>query len=155
MTGVANPYAEYKRTQVETSSPEKLVVMLYDGAIKFLIQAKIKMNRKEKDRKQIEEISYSLKRAKAIINELAITLDMKQGGEMAKNLLFLYEFMLNQLVTADIDMDIAPVDRVIGMIKELREAWLEVIKVYNMQKQEKEIPPVDNIHKEKRFYAAV
>ncbi|MEQ8190866.1 MAG: flagellar export chaperone FliS [Candidatus Eremiobacterota bacterium] len=153
MTTVANPYAEYKRTQVETSSPGKLVVMLYDGAIKFLIQAKIKMSRKEKDRKQIEEISYSLKRAKAIINELAITLDMKQGGDMAKNLLFLYEFMINQLITADIDLDVAPVDRVIGMIKELREAWLEVIK--NSQKQEQEILPTDNIQKEKRFYAAV
>jgi flagellar protein FliS len=155
MTSVANPYAEYKKTQVETASPEKLVLMLYDGAIKFLVQAKIKMSRKDKDGKQVEEISYSIKRARAIINELAITLDMKNGGDMAKNLLFLYEFMLNQLTTADIDLDVLPVDRVIGMVKELREAWLEVIKVYNSQKDEKEIPSGDNIHKEKRFYAAV
>jgi flagellar secretion chaperone FliS len=155
MATVANPYAEYKKTQVETASPEKLVLMLYDGAIKFLVQTKIKMNKKDKNTEQVQAISYSIKRAKAIINELAVTLDMKKGGDMAKNLLFLYNFMLEQLMLADLELDVAPVDRVIVMIKDLREAWLEVIKINSSQKQEKEKVFPGGLQKEKRFYMAV
>lgn len=132
----ANPYAEYKRTQIETASPERLILMLYDGAIKFLVQAKIKMSGDKKDPQNIEAINYSLTKAQAIVYELIKSLDMEQGGEIAENLFSLYEFMLNQLVTANIDKDPAPVSQVIGMIKDLRETWVEVI---NIQQKDREV----------------
>ena len=133
----ANPYAEYKRTQVETASPERLILMLYDGAIKFLVQAKLKMAGNKKDPKTIEEINKSLIKGQNIIYELIKSLDMEQGGDIAANLFSLYEFMLNQLVIANIEKNPEPVTQVISMIKDLRATWVEVIKIQQKEKENK------------------
>ena len=138
MTIAANPYAEYKKTQIETATPEQLILMLYDGAIKFLVQAKIKIN--NKDPKKIEECNNSLIRAQDIIYELIKSLDMERGGDIAQNLFSLYEFMLHQLMQANMDKDPKPITVVLTMIKDLRDTWTEVMKLQQQESQKRQLP---------------
>ncbi len=118
----SNPYQKYKDAQYETASPEKLLIMLYNGAIKFARQAKEGM--KEKD---IELANNKIKRVQAIINELMVTLDMEQG-EIAENLYNLYEYINRRLIQANIRKDPEIVDEVLSLLEELKGAWEDAIK---------------------------
>lgn len=138
MAIAGNPYAEYKKTQIETATPEQLILMLYDGAIKFLVQAKIKIN--NKDPKKIEECNNSLMRAQDIIYELIKSLDMERGGDIAQNLFSLYEFMLHQLMEANMNKDPKPITVVLSMIKDLRDTWTEVMKIQQQESQTRQLP---------------
>jgi len=113
-------YQNYKRTTVETASPGQLVVMLYDGAARFLDQAKVEL-----DEKRPKEAHLFLIKAQKILSELMSSLDMEQGGEIAENLLALYEFMFMRLVDANMRKDSAPVVEVMELMLSLRGAWGE------------------------------
>jgi flagellar protein FliS len=112
---------EYQRSQIETSSPVRLVVMLYDGAIRFLTIAKEQMASGE-----IEERHLNLIRAQKIIGELISSLDMENGGEIAVNLRRLYAFMLQHLVEANLYDRQDQVEDVIKLLRDLRESWMAV-----------------------------
>lgn len=114
-----NPYNQYKQTSVETASPEKLILMLYDGAIKFINQAKISM-----DEKNIEEINKALIKTQNIISELIIGLNM-DTGEIARNLYNLYDYFQRRLVEANTKKDTGILDEVLGYLEELRDTWAE------------------------------
>lgn len=118
---VVGPYDAYRRTQVDTASPAKLVVMLYDGAVRFLRQAETAMQRGDR-----EAQNHNLVRAQRIIAELASSIDMDAGGELAINLLAIYQFMNEKLVLANLQDDIETVQRVREMMESLREAWMQV-----------------------------
>ena len=127
-----NAYQQYKQAQYETASPEKLLLMLYDGAIKFGEQAKRGMNEDN-----YELANEKLKRVQAIINELMVTLDMDQGGEIADNLYNLYEYMNRRLIQANIRKDPTIVEEVLGLIKEVKEGWEEAsVKLKSKQLQQ-------------------
>ena len=118
-----NPYASpnaYRENSILTASPEQLVVMLYDGAGRFLRQAEGSM---------IEgswlKASEELSRAEAIIDELLATLDM-DAGEVADRLQSIYVFCKTRLIEARIERDAARVDQVARLLSELREAWSQV-----------------------------
>ncbi|HEX6695780.1 MAG TPA: flagellar export chaperone FliS [Solirubrobacteraceae bacterium] len=118
-----NPYASpnaYRENSILTASPEQLVVMLYDGAGRFLRQAEGSM---------IEgswlKASEKLSRAEAIIDELLATLDM-DAGEVADRLQSVYVFCKTRLIEARIERDAARVDQVARLLGELREAWSQV-----------------------------
>lgn len=113
--------AKYRQTQAETASPTQLVVMLYDGAIRFLCQAREKMGPDD-----LEARHTLLLKSQKIIAELMSSLDMKQGGEVAANLQRLYGYMLQQLVEANLRDDPKPIEQVITMLRELRASWAEV-----------------------------
>jgi flagellar protein FliS len=113
--------ARYRQAQVETASPAQLLVMLYDGAIRFLSIAREKMESRD-----LESRHTNLIKAQKIIAELLSSLDMKRGGEVATNLQRVYTFMLQQLVEANLNDKIAPIDEVLGMLRELRESWADV-----------------------------
>lgn len=113
--------AKYRQTQAETASPTQLVVMLYDGAIRFLCQAREKMGASD-----LEARHTLLLKSQKIIAELMSSLDMKQGGEVAANLQRLYGFMLQQLVEANLRDDPKPIEQVLTMLRELRASWAEV-----------------------------
>lgn len=119
-----NPYpSQYQNTQVSTSSPEQLLIMLYDGAIRFVCQAQDAMaagNRKTR----LEKIS----KAMAIICELANTLDHGVGGEIAENLDRLYEFMNRELLQANVQDDPARLVQVRNMLTGLRDTWQQAIE---------------------------
>ena len=118
-----NPYASpnaYRENTIMTASPEQLVVMLYDGAGRFLRQAEGSM---------IEgswlKASEKLSRAEAIIDELLATLDM-DAGEVADRLQSIYVFCKTRLIEARIERDAVRVDQVARLLSELREAWSQV-----------------------------
>ncbi len=115
--------SKYKEMQIKTASPLQLVVMLYDGALKFMKMAKIAM-----DKNNVEKQNELLCRAQDIITELNVTLDMEKGGEVAKNLRMLYNYMNRRLVEANIENNKEKVDEVIKLMTTLREGWAELLK---------------------------
>lgn len=114
-----NPYL---KNQIETSSPEQILILLYDGAIKFLNQAKIGIQNKD-----IEFTHNNLIKAQNIISELRDTLDMEIGGELANNLYALYNYFNRRLVQANIKKEIEPVDEVLEHLRGLRDTWKQAI----------------------------
>lgn len=118
-----NPYQQYKQTQYETASQEQLLIMLYNGAIKFSQQAKQAL-----EEENVEESNEKLKRVQAIINELMVTLDMEQGGEIADNLYSLYEYMNRRLIQANIRNDPELVQEVLEMLKDLKDGWEQALE---------------------------
>lgn len=127
---IPNPYLkQYQQTQVQTASPEKILIMLYDGCIQFLNKAKVGL-----EEKNIQETHNNLIGAQKIIAEFMNTLDIKKGGELAVNLFNLYEYLHFCLVEANMKKDIALVDEVLMHIKELRETWNEAIKLAHRER---------------------
>ncbi len=114
-------HQQYQRSQIETASPTRLVIMLYDGAIRFCT-----LGQEAMQKRAIETQNTNLVKAQSILAELMSSLDRNAGGEVAENLFQLYTYMLEQLVTANLFDRPAPIGRVIEMLRGLRESWLEV-----------------------------
>lgn len=112
---------EYQKGAVNGASPVQLVIMLYDGALKFMEAGKHAMASKD-----LEKQNQNLQRAQKIIMELMSCLDMKSGGEIAKNLLALYTYALEQLVQANLKDDPSGIDHSIKVFSELRESWVSI-----------------------------
>jgi flagellar protein FliS len=110
----------YKAAHIETATPERLLVMLYDGAIKYLNLALQTLETRD-----IEGTHRNLLKAEAIILELMTVLDMDVGGELAVNLYNLYDYMYHQLVQANIHHNPEFVREVIGLLEPMRGAWSE------------------------------
>jgi flagellar secretion chaperone FliS len=119
MTTLASPNA-YKESAVLSAPPERLVVMLYDGARRFLFQAGAAMRDG-----QIELTNRKLRRAEDIIQHLRDVLDMDQGG-IAHNLEAIYVFCLRQLRDARFQRDPAVLEHVSGLLAQLREAFATI-----------------------------
>jgi len=115
----ASPEA-YRHGAVLAATPGQLVVMLYDGARRFLRQAAIAMRAGE-----IERAHNTLRRAEVIIAHLDATLDLEQG-EVAGNLHSIYLFCLRHLNAARMSQDASALDEVSALLAELREAWAQV-----------------------------
>ena len=124
-------HKKYKQVQVKTANNEKLLIMLYQGCVKFLRLAK-----KSIDENDIERTNNYIIRAQDIIRELRNTLDMEKGGEIATNLSQLYDFMLRQLVEANINKDSEKIEVVEDMMLELLDSWKQITN--NQKKNEKE-----------------
>ncbi|MBI1396956.1 MAG: flagellar export chaperone FliS [Betaproteobacteria bacterium] len=120
---IDNALQTYARLSVETgvegASPEMLIVMLYDGAIRALNLA-----RPEMERGNIPEKGRLVSKAIDIIDVgLRGALDDGAGGEIARNLASLYDYMGQQLLHANVNNDVGAVDEVCGLLRELKEAW--------------------------------
>jgi flagellar secretion chaperone FliS len=115
------PTLAYKQQSILTATPGQLVVMLYDGCLRFLHQAAHAM--READR---PAATNKLRRAEAIITELLVTLDHDKGGEIADRLQGIYTFSRQQLRKAEHDQDAVVVDQVAGYMSELRDAWAQL-----------------------------
>lgn len=111
----------YKQTAVTTQSKGKIVVLLYEGAIRFLKQALMSIDKKDYAGK-----NECIQRASKIITELNVVLDMEQGGEIAVNLRKLYNFMLEHLFKANAELDKQKIHDVISMLENLNSAWKEI-----------------------------
>lgn len=116
---LATPNA-YRESAVLSAPPEMLVVMLYDGARRFLFQASVAMQNQ-----QIELSHRKLRRAEDIIQHLRDTLDMEQG-EISQRLEAIYLFCLRHLQRARFDRDVTKLEQVSGLLAELREAWATI-----------------------------
>jgi flagellar protein FliS len=118
---INNPYAHYKRMQVETASQGRLIIMLYDGALKNLRNAQHCIQHKD-----ISGAHRMLMKTQDIIRELNITLNMN-AGEIAQNLRNLYLYMTQRLIEANIAKDNGKIGEVIDLLSTLKEAWDTVI----------------------------
>lgn len=120
-TYAGNQTAAYKQQSILTAPPGRLIVMLYDGCLRFLLQSAYAM--REGDRAQSQD---RMRRAEAIIDELTVTLDHERGGEMASRLQGLYAFCRRHLIEAWLEQDAQKIDEVSELLGELRDAWAEV-----------------------------
>lgn len=115
----------YQELQVQTLPQEKLVLMLYDGALKFIEQA-----REALQAKRYEETNYNLSRAQDIINELQVTLNLEVGA-VAHNLYALYDFMYRRLIEANVKKSTMAMDEVRSLLSDLRQTWEEATRIYH------------------------
>lgn len=116
-----NGLQSYRKTDVVTADPKKLVLMCYEGAIESLKLAKIRYLDKD-----FEGKCRAIQKAQDIINELLCSLDFERGGAIARNLEALYNYMLREIIRSDISRDLSNLDSIIGMLGELKSAWEEV-----------------------------
>lgn len=121
MSNYSNYQNAYKKASVNTLDQTKLIIMLYDGAIKNASFAVEHMKSG-----QIEKVHDCLIKTKNIVTELMATLNMDRGGDIAKNLQSLYSYMFSQLIEANMNKKTEPVVIVIDLLKELRAAWTQI-----------------------------
>jgi flagellar protein FliS len=104
---------------VAASDPHRLIVMLMDGALERIAQARGCMQHGVAGDKNALIAS-----ATAIIDELRCSLDLKAGGSIAANLDDLYDYLCRQLIKANVDNRIATLDEVTQLLNEIRNAWI-------------------------------
>lgn len=119
----SNPINAYRQTRVTTASQGKLIVMLYDEAIRQIEQAKQLL---ESDGIAYDRVNGAIGKAQDIITELTVSLDLENGGEIAQNLFRLYRFFNNQLVEANFKKEKEPLENVRSFLIQLRDAWKEI-----------------------------
>ena len=124
---INNPYKAYEQNTVNTSTPGELTLMLYNGCLKFITQAK-----KAIESNEIEAKNTAIQKAQAIINELSVTLD--RSFPVEDNMLVLYEFVNNRLLEANIKNDPTKLDEAFAIVTDFRDTWKQVIQI-NRQKQ--------------------
>lgn len=119
---INNPYATYQNNSVNTSTPGELTLMLYNGCLKFIQQAKRAL-----EQGNIEEKNTYTQKAQAIVTELMVTLDQSQA--VSKEMMILYEFVNNRLLDGNIKGDAGLYDEASEIITEFRDTWKQVIQI--------------------------
>lgn len=128
----------YKSSSVHTANPGQLVLMLFDGALKFMSLAEQGLQSTDL-RVRNEQANNNLIKAQNILAELQSSLDMKVPGDFAKTMFGLYDFMIRQLQQANIKKTAEPIKTVYRMLKDVRDAWEEMLK--KMAKENSEASP--------------
>lgn len=114
-------HRHYQQAQIETASPTRLVVLLYDGAIRFCLRALEGMQAKD-----LVAQNTNLIKAQKIVSELMASLNRETGGEVAESLTRVYIYLLEQLLDANLHDRAESVEGVLSLLRELRESWAEV-----------------------------
>jgi flagellar secretion chaperone FliS len=117
------PVNAYKEIQIKTANQIRLIVMLYDGAIRHVNLA---VDAFQEGHRRYDEINNHVIAAQDILSELMASLDFDKGGVLAKNLFSLYSFMNRRLMEGNVKKDPAPLAEVKKMLGDLREAWDEI-----------------------------
>lgn len=121
-----NPWRSYQKVATQTATPGQLVLMLYEGALRFLEQARVGFS--EEDPLLFHRtISNNILKAQAILQELDVSLDLDQGGEFSENLRSLYSYLDRRLQESNSRKEIAGIEEVIARITVLRDAWREML----------------------------
>ena len=123
-----NPLQSYKTISLETAPPGRLVLMLFDGAIKFLEKAKLGFDI-EDPVEMNETVHNNITRAQDIINELNSTLNMDQGGEIAVVLRDLYVYLDKRLFESNIRKESQGVQEVIDRLGTVQAGWSEMLEL--------------------------
>ncbi len=111
-----NPYQKYRQSQVETATPEMLLLMLYNGSLKFIKEAQEAVHAEE-----IEKANNRIVRVQRIVSELMFSLKLEE--EVGKSLYLLYDYMHTRLIEANIKKDAKILLEVEAMLRELKDAW--------------------------------
>jgi len=120
---ITSPYEKYKQSSVQTSTPGQLVIMLYDGAIRF-----VKVGLEGISSKDHMKANVNLGKAQTIISELMSTLD--HSYPVSKNLFSIYEYMNHLLIQSNIKKETQPALEALNYLQELRETWVVANKQY-------------------------
>jgi flagellar protein FliS len=115
--------AKYQESQILTASREQLLLLTYDGLVRFLARAERGIREHDYAEKHI-----GLTRAQALVIELHGTLDHGAAPQVADNLARIYSYLLDQLALADAEDDLDRLQGVIGIVGELRTAWAEAAR---------------------------
>ncbi len=115
-------FQRYRAVKIQTASPAQIMLMLYDGAIRFALIAKKKMDEKDYGSK-----GTYISKVQAIISELMSSLDFTIAPELCSRLEQLYLFMMEQLTEANVHLKHEPIDVVVDLLKTLREGWSEAL----------------------------
>jgi len=118
-----DPVNAYKEIQIKTANQIRLIVMLYDGAIRH---TNLAIDAFQEGHRAYDAINNHIIAAQDILSELMASLDFDKGGVLAKNLFSLYSFMNRRLLEGNLSKDPAPLAEVKKMLGDLREAWDEI-----------------------------
>ncbi|NQS97827.1 MAG: flagellar export chaperone FliS [candidate division Zixibacteria bacterium] len=130
---ITNPYVEYQNVRYSTVSRGNLLLIVYDGAVNFLEEAKNRMIIKD-----FSGRGLYIDRAFGAINEMRNSLNYEVDDKLAGSLNQLYFFMTKQLSRASLENDVEAVEIVIALLKGLREVWKEAVKKDSIPQTAKE-----------------
>lgn len=122
-------FSQYQDTQVNTASPEKILLMLYDGAINFTRIAREKMEQGD-----VAEKARFIGKGLAIVTELMNTLNHDVGGEMSKRLEQLYIYIIDEYTAANLNNSVKSLDNVLKILTVLRGTWAEAIEIWRKER---------------------
>jgi flagellar secretion chaperone FliS len=126
MRPLNNPWKSYQQVATQTAPPGQLVLMLYEGAIRFLGRALAGFDLEDPAAFN-ETISNNIIRTQDIIFELNVTLNMEAGGELAQTLRRLYDYLDRRLMHANLHKEKAGIQEAIERIAVLRDAWAQML----------------------------
>uniref|UniRef100_A0A831UE13 Flagellar secretion chaperone FliS n=1 Tax=Geobacter metallireducens TaxID=28232 RepID=A0A831UE13_GEOME len=129
------PFSQYQNTQVSTSSPEKLLLMLYDGAINFTRIALDKMEKKD-----IAGKGLYIGKAQAIVSELMNTLNHEVGGNISRQLERLYLYIIDEYLAANINNSPRSLQNALKILTVLRDTWVEAIDIWRRERETAALP---------------
>ncbi len=127
---------QYKETQVKTANQGKLILMMYDGAVKFIRQALENLPQKKYD-----AVNNNIIRAQDIITELMLSLNFEANEEFAQKFFGLYTYMNKRLVEGNIKKEAQPLEEVMKYLVELRDAWNVAIESMKKNEPQSETAP--------------
>ena len=134
--GPSQYHNQYRINEVSTSSQGRLIIMMYEGAIKFASMAIQSI-----DKGDIVRQGEYINKTHDIINELSLALDLKKGGEVTLRLESLYQYMLSQLTLANIKSDRKSLEDVVKILSPLAEAWEQLYHASTNTGQGNQQPP--------------
>lgn len=123
---IGNPYQKYQQSSVQTAPPGQLLVMLYDGAIRFT-----KAGIEGIESRDYEKANSNLQKAQLIIHEFIASLNFEYP--ISQNLLQVYEYMLYQLIQSNTYKKVSAASEVLGYLVELRQSWAKAAKIHTEQ----------------------
>jgi flagellar protein FliS len=125
---LANPYnkyiKQYQTNNITTATPEKLMIMLFDGAVQFLQKAKVAI-----EEKNLQERANNIEATRKIIRELMRTIDLENGNDVSKSLFRLYNRMVMKLIKANVSRNINLIDEVITDLVNIRWGFQKAIEI--------------------------
>lgn len=144
-----NPYSkyikQYQTSNITTATPEKLMILLLDGALQFLQKAKAAIAENN-----LKERAQNIEGARKIIRELMRTIDLENGNDVSKQLFKLYNRMAMNLIKANVTRNAGKIDEVITDLSNIRWGFQKAIEIQNgtstLEEAMQEIPPQPNPH---------
>jgi len=122
-----NPWKSYHQTATLTAPPGQIILMLYDGAIRFLERAAVGFELKDPAELNMA-VNNNLQRARDIIRELDCALNLEQGGDLAQTLHRLYEYFESRIHSSNLKKQRHGIDEVIQHLNVLRNAWATMLR---------------------------